>query len=464
MKDRTGKLTCVAFGIAAALLATGGAPGWAQDATQQGNDACLACHGDEATARSQLIYVDPKVFSQSIHASLKCTDCHVDASETPTPNEKVPHLKTLKDVNCTSCHYKGNPDGAPNFTPMQQYKTSVHGRASLERGDTDVATCPTCHGKHNIRPASDPESTIYRANIPRTCAVCHDNMQMVLKHNIHAEQPYREYEQSVHGKALFKDGLVTLAAVCTDCHGVHDIQGNGEADLKPHQPRTCGRCHLDEYHAYSRSFHGRAFKEGIVDAPTCADCHGEHKIAAPWNPESSVSALHVTYTCASCHDDVTKMSKYNILTNKVSTFKKSDHGMGKDLGIVSVATCVSCHGYHDILPPSDPESSINPSHLRETCGKPNCHPNPTAELLQAKIHVDTGDLDFENLRRIRTAALWSLGGLVCLGIVAGGIMVFATRFRKKPTLFSLLKRGGKKPTDLEEAGKAGPPGRETRRD
>lgn len=389
------------------------------------NKACLECHAEESTARKNLIYVDPAVFSSSIHGKMACTDCHHDARE----KDKNPHPRRLAKVNCTGCHYKGNPDGAPNFTPMQLYKTSVHGRASLERGDQDVATCSACHGKHNIRAASDPESTIYRLNIPRTCAVCHDNMQMVLKHNIHAEQPYREYEQSVHGKALFKDGLISLAAVCTDCHGVHDIQASGAADLKPHQPATCGKCHQTEYNAYSRSIHGEAFKKGIVDVPVCSDCHGEHKIAAPWNPESTVSAFNVSYTCAGCHDDVTRMSKYNILTNKVSTFKQSDHGVSKDLGIVSVATCVSCHGYHEILPANDPESSINSANLAKTCGKANCHPNPTSEILAAKVHVDGKNQDFENLRRIRTILLWSMGALAGFG-VAAGLLAFALRVRQ----------------------------------
>jgi DnaJ-class molecular chaperone len=409
------------------VAATGKASG-AGGSIKAENDACLACHGDKEVARKQLIYVDRASFSKSIHGKLKCVDCHSDVPHTQPVSEKILHAKTLALVNCTSCHYRGNPEGAPNFTPMQQYKTSVHGRAS-EKGDKDVATCSDCHGKHNIRAASDPDSTIYRANIPRTCAVCHDNMQMVLKHNIHVEQPYAEYQQSAHGKALFKDGLVSMAAVCTDCHGVHDIQGNGEADLKPHQPATCGKCHLNEYLAYSQSIHGKAYKMGISDSPVCADCHGEHKIAAPWNPESSVSAFHVTYTCARCHDDVTKMSKYNILTNKVSTFTKSDHGMGKDIGIVSVATCVSCHGYHDILPSNDPESSIYVSNMKTTCGKPHCHPNARPEIFQAHIHIERANGNFENLRRIRAAALWSLGALVSLGVVAGFIM-FAARYRR----------------------------------
>jgi hypothetical protein len=368
-----------------------------------------------------MVYVNAAVLAGSMHAVLKCVDCHTDAKGEPIADKEPPHPEAMKRVNCTGCHHKGNSEGAPDFTPMQEYQTSVHGKASLDKGDQDVATCSDCHGKHNIRRTADPESTTHRANIPRTCAACHDNMQMVLKHNIHAEQPYREYEQSVHGKALFRDGLATIAAVCTDCHGVHDIQPNGAVDLKPHQPATCGKCHLQEYLAYSRSIHGNAFKMGITDSPVCADCHGEHKIEAPWEPESRVSLFNVTETCAGCHDDVAKMSKYNILTNKVSTFTKSDHGMGKDIGIVSVATCVSCHGYHDILPSDDPESSIYRANLKKTCGTQNCHPNPTGEILQSKIHVDKMNRDIGSLRRIRTVALWSVGALLGLGLVTGAL-------------------------------------------
>lgn len=422
---------------------------WASDPNAD-NQACIDCHGDKRKVTKQFSFIDPEVISESVHAELLCTDCHADAKLTEADDTGVPHRKELSPVNCSRCHYRGNGEGAPNFSPMQEYKTSVHGRASLERGDRDVATCSACHGKHNVRPASDPQSTIYRANIPRTCAVCHDNMQMVLRHNIHAEQPYREYEQSVHGKALFKDGLVTLAAVCTDCHGVHDIQPNGSDDLKPHQPGTCGRCHLEEYNAYSRSIHGTAFKEGIMDAPSCSDCHGEHKIAAPWNPESSVSALHVANTCAGCHDDLTKMSKYNILTNKVSTYRKSDHGVSKDLGIVSVATCVSCHGYHVILPANDPRSSIHPTNLAKTCGEPLCHPGASTELLQSRIHVDSAAADFENLQRIRIVAIWSLGAAAAMAAVTGlGLLVSRVGQRFFGEVVSNRRAEGLKDTDKQ---------------
>jgi hypothetical protein len=420
----------LSLGIAAIQFLGEGAIVWAEGMAEAEQETCGACHADRSKAGPKLTFIDPEVLAGSEHSDLSCIDCHTDASEKILANGRIlPHPKNLSFVKCTSCHHSGNLQGAPDFSPMRQYKTSVHGRASIEKGDMDVATCSDCHGKHNIRAASDPESTIHRANIPRTCAVCHENMQMILKHNIHVEQPYSEYQQSVHGKALFIDGLATVAAVCTDCHGVHDIQANGEANLKPHLPSSCGKCHLDEYMAYGKSIHGKAFKEKISDAPVCADCHGEHRIAAPWDPESSVSVLHVTDTCAACHDDVAKMSKYNILTDKVSTFRHSDHGMGSDLGIISVATCVSCHGYHDILPADDQESAIHLQNRPKTCGKANCHPLPAPELLNTKIHIDKDITDIEFLRKIRTLALWSVGILFVLG-VAAGLVTVSVRIRR----------------------------------
>jgi hypothetical protein len=229
-----------------------------------------------------------------------------------------------------------------------------------------------------------------------------------------------------------------MAAVCTDCHGVHDIQANGEADLKPHQSSTCGKCHLSEYMAYSKSVHGMAFKKNVPDAPVCADCHGEHKIAAPWDPKSSVSAFNITNTCAACHDDVTKMSKYNILTDKVSTFRHSDHGMGSELGIVSIATCVSCHGYHSILPASVPESSIHRLNLAKTCGRANCHPSPSPQTLESKIHIDKESADIESLRRIRMIALWSLGALFGIGALTS-LVIISVRIGRRPDRSSSSK-------------------------
>ena len=36
-----------------------------------------------------------------------------------------------------------------------------------------MANCVSCHGTHNIKPSSDPTSTIYKGNLVKTCGKCH---------------------------------------------------------------------------------------------------------------------------------------------------------------------------------------------------------------------------------------------------------------------------------------------------
>jgi cytochrome b subunit of formate dehydrogenase len=54
---------------------------------------------------------------------------------------------------------------------------------------------------------------------------------------------------------------------------------------------------------------------------------------------------------------------------------------------VIVANCASCHGVHNILPSSDPRSTVNPANLDVTCGQ--CHKGVTQKFTLNKVHVDT---------------------------------------------------------------------------
>jgi len=36
-----------------------------------------------------------------------------------------------------------------------------------------AANCASCHGNHDVRPASDPASTINPKNLEKTCGACH---------------------------------------------------------------------------------------------------------------------------------------------------------------------------------------------------------------------------------------------------------------------------------------------------
>ena len=373
-------------------------------------DDCIGCH-TERVESLEAPYVDPAKLDESVHTGLACRDCHSDIREVDHVVDKTTHQRYPEKVSCTErCHIEGNEMGAPDFSPMTQYKNSVHGMAT-KAGMADAATCTDCHGRHNIRPKDDPESTIYRANIPRTCAACHEDMKVVVKHHIHAEKPFEEYEQSVHGKALYRDGLIEIAAVCTDCHGVHNIQAAGTSKLRPRRPETCGKCHVGVLNTYNKSSHGiAAIEKQNSDAPVCADCHGEHTIAIP--SEEEISSI-----CANCHNEEGLMAKYDIPVDRTRTYQQSYHGIASSYGSKTVANCASCHGYHDILPPTDPNSSVYPANLVDTCGNPKCHPGISSKIASAKIHVDVKSKESGGVYYVREFFVWILGGLLIVTFI-----------------------------------------------
>ncbi len=200
---------------------------------------------------------------------------------------------------------------------------------------------------------------------------------------------YEKYEHSVHGLEVAKGN--PKAPVCQDCHGAHDVISHESPDSKFNRknlPKTCGRCHIEIYATYSESVHGVALANGNLDAPNCANCHGEHNIQRPENAESRVAPANVTATCSDCHGQKGVVSKYGIKTDRTETFEESFHGVAQQMQNTMVANCASCHGYHDIRPEEDPQSSINPANIPKTCGKPGCHPEATARFASGQIHVD----------------------------------------------------------------------------
>ena len=55
---------------------------------------------------------------------------------------------------------------------VETYDESYHGIA-VKFGQKQAANCASCHGVHDILPASDPKSRVNVANIPKTCGGCH---------------------------------------------------------------------------------------------------------------------------------------------------------------------------------------------------------------------------------------------------------------------------------------------------
>jgi cytochrome b subunit of formate dehydrogenase len=366
-----------ALAIAASLLTWAWSAAWTAQAQHKPKDeACLACHSDptlttDAGDKKVSLYVDPDKAKQSVHGQMfACVDCHKDVKSSP-------HENTPAKVTCAQCHADA----------QAEYQHSFHATAKKPDGSAP-ATCVDCHGDaHGILPANDPKSPIYHSNIPATCGTCH-GQKFLMESTGNSAQPFVSYQESVHGRAV-ENGSQS-AAVCTDCHGAHDILPANDAKSlinKFNVPQTCGKCHAQIQSVYLQSIHGQAIARGNEQAPVCTDCHGIHTIKAPSDPKSSVSDQNLSRdTCARCHQGVRLTQEFGVVGNRVSTYNDSYHGLASQGGSVVVANCSSCHGSHNILPSSDPRSTINPANLDATCGR--CHKGVTRKFTLNKVHVD----------------------------------------------------------------------------
>lgn len=223
--------------------------------------------------------------------------------------------------------------------------------------------CLTCHRNHDQFP--HPEG------IPKpVCAACHQDVAA-------------QNRLGVHGRAR---ALGNQAAPdCAVCHGgVHQVQRTGTEAFRQTIPSICGKCHNQIYAQYEKSVHGKAVAGGIVDAPVCTTCHGEHQIQPPALSTSPVNAIHIPETCGRCHGDVALARKFDLPRGIVVSFEASFHGLALKAGQETVANCATCHGVHEILSTSDPSSTVNPKNLPRTCGK--CHPGAGTRFAIGRIH------------------------------------------------------------------------------
>lgn len=269
------------------------------------NEDCLECHSDKTLTKTNSdgrvisLFIDETILNKSVHKTNSCYSCHSDITK-KHPDDEV----AAKPVDCGKCH----------SSELASYRESVHWSA-LTKGESGAATCIDCHGKHDILPPTNPQSTLHFSKLAK----------------------------------------------------------------------TCGECHPDAARDVSSSIHGKAVEEGHREAATCTDCHSEHRIEKLKGAAPSKISENV---CAKCHASERINTKFKIPANRVKTFMDSYHGLASHYGSTKAANCASCHGYHKILPSSNPQSMIHPKNLVQTCGR--CHPGATEKFAMGKIHVDYG--------------------------------------------------------------------------
>jgi hypothetical protein len=245
---------------------------------------------------------------------------------------------------CVACHSKLDP---PLQVSSADYTDSIHAQKGI--------TCVTCHGgdsssddmSHAMSKAAGFRGEPERKLIPEFCGKCHSDAAYMrgFDPSLRTDQ-YSQYQTSVHGKLHAKGD--TRTAVCTDCHGVHDIQPPSDQRSRVHPlnvAQTCSRCHANveymksygiatnQFADYSASVHHDALVfRGDLSAPTCSTCHGSHG-AAPPGVES------VARVCSTCH---------------VFQAQLFDSGPHKQVfHAAGLPACVTCHSNHRVQHPTD---------------------------------------------------------------------------------------------------------------
>ena len=216
-------------------------------------------------------------------------------------------------------------------------------------------------------PAADPV---------RACATCHRTAQTMASDR--------------HGSALRAGSAA--APTCVTCHGSHDVLPTSNVQSRAFPANVSGRCsscHLPALRSYSAGVHATVTSPATgAPAASCVDCHAPHDVRGVGDTVSTVSRQRVAGTCAACH--ALPGMAYDV----------SVHASALRRGGIQAATCVDCHGGHEIRPVRRQDAPTATLRVAATCA--SCHDNvrlianyalrPTVPDFRASFHALSGNL------------------------------------------------------------------------
>ncbi|MBI4212435.1 MAG: cytochrome C [Deltaproteobacteria bacterium] len=263
-------------------------------------ETCLGCHAHEMNMKLDdgsfaSVKVDAQAMKGSVHAGLRCVDCHFGYSSKDHPQR---HFKNKRELTltmtdtCQRCHYD----------KYSQTLESIHFNMN-RKGNDKTPLCVDCHGSHAIQ--SGRAEKLVSA---RRCQNCHADI-------------YAAYTTSVHGEALVSDHNQDVP-ICSDCHTAHTIKDPNKAEFRNNVPEMCGNCHADEklmkkyglttavLTSYLEDFHGVTLsfykdEKALRHIAVCTDCHGIHDITPTKGDHAVLLKNNLLTRCQKCHPDAT---------------------------------------------------------------------------------------------------------------------------------------------------------------
>jgi predicted CXXCH cytochrome family protein len=355
------------------------------------NADCLGCHAKEGlkSVDGRNLTVHAFEVAGSVHANVACSQCHSEVNAS-----KVRPCETIRTkVDCSKCHEAMG----------QEYSKGIHGML-YAKGDDNAPTCKECHGSHHILSKKDPGSRTYPTNVPALCANCHrEGQKAAVRYKGTEHQIVSSYMESIHGKGLMQSGL-TVTATCTNCHTAHRQlpKSDPNSTVNPaNVPATCGTCHRGIMEQFNNSIHSANVTKTGEKLPVCDDCHSAHAIRRADQDDFKLSVMS---TCGHCHEEVAK------------SYFDTYHGKVTKLGYTKTAKCYDCHGAHDILKVTDPNSHLSRANVVATCRK--CHSDATRRFAGYLTHATHHD---PKKYPILFFAFWGMTSLLVGTFIMGGV-------------------------------------------
>jgi predicted CXXCH cytochrome family protein len=396
--------------------------------------SCLECHAQKGSLvsfqnnESIEAYVNTDMFYASVHASLGCSGCHTEFFSGNHPSRAFKSKKQYMARSvmvCRRCHTDDALKAKPIHAALLVEKSSApvctdchsaHAVTAIAGGKTIIGEkqyCLECH-KHNITMMTkNSETAVLKVDVKAldtsvhaklSCFDCHFGFSST-EHPKRYFKSVREFSiasadscrrchfdkysktlDSIHYSMLSQGKL--NAPVCTDCHGTHSV-----APVKAERKQTvhaCEKCHTNIYRIYALSVHGKALlQERNTDVPICSDCHSAHSIQ---DPRTMDYRDKVPEMCGKCHANKALMKKYGLYSGVVNSYLEDFHGVTLKLyrqqadtrSVTSrrpMATCVDCHGVHNITKATGIGTNLVKTRLVKQCQQ--CHAGAREEFPDA---------------------------------------------------------------------------------
>ena len=363
----------------------------------------------------------PKPIPHPVQGREHCLTCHQPGSGVkPAPADHAGRPES----SCLGCHQPAAPAAAATAAPAAA-STATQQPSSTSTGNTSGAAAQT-----GATAQASPDPVAASA----ACRTCHNTPEFAM---VSQASPATAPSTKAGPEWEYAHQFIP----CVTCH-----QGNphtGTPVTKVSIADACGRCHVQERVDHQKSIHGQSLAAGGKDAATCIDCHSTentpHSITRVLSPQSPTYPTSIAFTCAKCHAKTEIMQKYGVPTDVYSTYMATFHGKDNVLSPYEItqhsraATCIDCHGYHDIKSANDPTSPVTKANLPTTCDR--CHPGAGAEFAAGWLgHTEATPQQFpavyfaERFFFVLTTSVLTFGFIFMVALELGSWII-----RRRPT-------------------------------